>query len=279
MSRSGTRPARACGAIALAALAIGACSASADSTGGTLVITGSSTVAPVVAEIALQYEREHPGVRIDVQSGGSSRGVADVRSGLADIAMVSRALEGEEQALHPYPIARDGVGIILNARNPVTALSESQVGAIYRGEIRSWADVGGRDAPIVVVHKAEGRATLEVFVAHFGLDNREVQADVIVGENEQAIKTVAGSPDAIAYVSIGTAAVDIEHGLPIKLLEIGGVTTTLAHVRSGAYPIVRPLNLVTRDPAAGLARAFIDYVRSPAATAIFEAQSFVQVGG
>lgn len=264
-----------------AALAVGlssACSRPSDSIGGRLVVTGSSTIAPLVAEIARQYEHEQPGRRIDVQSGGSSRGISDVRSGLADIGMVSRALDGDERRLQVYPIARDGVGIILNARNPVSALSVAQVAALYRGGIQSWAEVGGPDAPVVVVHKAEGRATLEVFLAHFGLDSREVDADVIVGENEQAIKTVAGSPHAIGYVSIGSAAVDIDHGVPIKLLDVGDVAATLENVRLGTYPVTRPLNLVTREPAQGLPRAFIDYVRSQAATGVFEVQSFVQVG-
>ncbi len=234
-------------------------------------------MAPVIAEIALQYEHAYPGMRVDVQSGGSSRGIGDVRNGLAGIAMVSRALEGREQVLEAYPIARDGVGIILNARNSVEALTDAQIAAIYRGEIGNWREVGGRDAKIVVVHKAEGRATLEVFLAYFGIDNRDVKADVIAGENEQAIKTVAGSPEAIGYVSIGTAAVDIDHGVPIKLLRIGDVAATLSNIRLGRYPIVRPLNLVTREPATGLARAFIDFVRSPAMTGLIEAQHFVQV--
>jgi phosphate transport system substrate-binding protein len=268
---------RALGVIALAlGVSIG-CSRSSGSAGGTLVITGSSTIAPVMAEIAQQYERGHPGVRIDVQTGGSSRGIVDVRSELADIGMVSRALKESEQRLHAYPIARDGVAIILNARNRVPALSEAQVVAIYRGEIENWQELGGRDAPIVVVHKAAGRATLEVFLEHFGLDDREVQADVIVGENEHAIKTVGGNSDAIGYVSIGTAAIDIEHGVPIKILGIGGVAATLENVRRGVYPIARPLNLVTREPVEGLARDFIDYVRSPAVTPVIEAQSFAQV--
>jgi len=265
-------------ALALLALAT-ACAPSSDATDRTLVVTGSSTIAPLVSELARQYEREHPGVRIDVQSGGSSRGIADVRDGLADIGMVSRELAEDERSLHAYPIARDGVGIIVNARNPVSALSEAQVAAVYRGDVRGWAELGGRDAPIVVVHKAEGRATLAVFLAHFGLEGREVRPDVVVGENEQAVKTVAGSPDAIGYVSIGTAEVDVEHGVPIRLLPVGGVAPTLANVRSGDWPIARFLNLVTREPARGLARAFIDHVRSAAAQPVFEAQSFAQVGG
>ena len=43
---------------------------------GKLVLTGSSTVAPLVVEIAKGYEIEHPEARIDVQTGGSSRGIA-----------------------------------------------------------------------------------------------------------------------------------------------------------------------------------------------------------
>lgn len=269
------RRAWALGAVVVALGAGGACSPASDHQ--TLVLTGSSTIAPVVAEVAQQYERNHPGVRIDVQSGGSSRGIGDVRVGLADIGMVSRALKGSERGLQAYPIARDGVGIILNARNPVAALTDAQLVAIYRGEIESWGEVGGVDRKIVVVHKAEGRATLDVFLEYFGLDNREVKADVIVGENEQAIKTVAGNPDAVGYVSIGSAAVDIGHGVPIKLLGAGGVAATLENLRRGVYPIARPLNLVTREPATGLARAFIDFVRSPATTPAIEAQYFVQV--
>lgn len=277
MKQSPKRVAWALFAFAVATGAGGACAPPSGSE--SLVVTGSSTIAPVVAEVSQLYERAHPSARIDVQSGGSSRGIGDVRGGLADIGMVSRALEGAEQSLHAYPIARDGVGIILNAQNPVAALTQAQVVSIYRGEISSWKEVGGRDAKIVVVHKAEGRGTLEVFVKYFGLDNRDVLADVIVGENEQAIKTVAGSPGAIGYVSIGTAAIDIEHGVPIKLLGVEGVAATLENVRRGVYPISRSLNLVTREPATGLARAFIDFVRSPAATGLIEGQHFVQVSG
>ena len=44
---------------------------------GKLVITGANTLAPLVAEIGKRFEGLYPAVRIDVQSGDSSRGVAD----------------------------------------------------------------------------------------------------------------------------------------------------------------------------------------------------------
>ena len=70
-----------------------------------LVISGSSTMAPLIAEIGKRFENLHPGTRVDVQTGGSSRGIADTVNGLADIGMVSRALKPQEHALHRTAIA------------------------------------------------------------------------------------------------------------------------------------------------------------------------------
>jgi len=263
------------------------CSRASDGPEARLTITGSSTLAPLVAELARDYEQAHPGVRIDVQSGGSSRGVLDVRSGLAAIGMVSRDLGEEERDLQVHPIARDGVGLIVHAGNPAPDLSREQVAAIYRGEIRSWRDLRTEDfgdrgdvdaeAGIVVVHKAEGRATRTVFLEYLALEGREVEADVLVGENEQAVKTVAGSPNAIGYVSIGTATLDIAAGVPIRLLAVDGVEARLESLQDGRYPIARSLNLVSLGPLSDLARDFIAFIRSPAARPRFEAQQFLQV--
>ena len=76
-----------------------------------IVLTGSSTVAPLAAEIGKRFEERNAGVRVDVQSGGSSRGVADARSGVADIGMASRALNADETDLKFFTIARDGIGV------------------------------------------------------------------------------------------------------------------------------------------------------------------------
>ena len=51
---------------------------------GKLTLTGSSTIAPLISEIGNAFEAANPKVRVDVQSGGSSRGIADARSGLAN---------------------------------------------------------------------------------------------------------------------------------------------------------------------------------------------------
>ncbi len=269
-------------AIGLAlAMAGAACSSTADGAKAYphLVITGSSTVAPLAAEIGKRFEQAHPGVQVDVQTGGSSRGIADVRKGNSDIGMASRALKTTEQTLLPFTIARDGIGLILHQSNPVNELSRQQVVAIYTGQITRWSEVGGLDRPITVVHKAEGRSTQELFLHHFELDNRQVKPHVVVGDNEQGIKTVAGNPDAIGYVSIGTASYDASHGVPIRLLSVDGVAATLENVRNGQFPLSRPLNLVTREVPTGVAKEFIDFARSTQVIDLVEGQYFVPTAG
>ncbi|TVP52455.1 MAG: phosphate ABC transporter substrate-binding protein [Halomonadaceae bacterium] len=231
----------------------------------TLVLTGSSTVAPLISDLAADFEALNPGVRVDVQSGGSSRGLADVRQGTAALGMISRELRSEESGLQAHVIARDGISLLVHARNPVTELSDEQVRRLFRGEIANWQEVTDFDARVSIVHKGEGRATLDVFLAYFALHNRDVKADLIVGENQQGIRSVAGNPGAIGYVSIGSANYEIAQGVPVKGLAIAGVAPDATAIAQGDYPLSRNLNLVTQGELGGLAADFVAYARSPQA--------------
>ena len=242
-----------------------------------LILTGSSTVAPLVGEIARRFETMNPAVRIDVQTGGSSRGINDTRKGTADIGMVSRALKLDEIDLHAFTIALDGISIILHANNRVTTLNKQQIVDIYTGKITNWKSVGGADARITVVNKAEGRSTLELFLHYLELKNSQIKPHAIIGDNPQGIKTVAGNPNAIGYVSIGAAEYEAKRGVPIKLLPLDGVDATIANVRNGTFPLSRPLNLITSREPQGLARRFIEFARSLQTHDLVEAQYFVPV--
>ncbi|MEH2228853.1 MAG: phosphate ABC transporter substrate-binding protein [Nostoc sp.] len=244
---------------------------------GKLVLTGSSTIAPLAAEIGKRFESQHPGARVDVQSGGSSRGVSDARQGVANVGMVSRALKPEENDLKAFSIARDGVTVILHKDNPVKSLNYKQVVDIYTGKVTNWKQVGGTDGAITVVNKAEGRSTLELFTHYFKLKNTDIKAQVVIGDNQQGIKTVAGNPNAIGYVSIGSAENSAANGVAIKLLPVNGIAATTANVQNGTFPISRPLNLVTKTQPQGLTKAFLDFAQSQQVNDIVQKQNFVVV--
>src|SRR5258708_25315149 len=54
-----------------------------------LLVTGSSTVYPLMTDIVRRFEGLNPRVSIDVRSGGSAKGIADLRGGESHITIVS----------------------------------------------------------------------------------------------------------------------------------------------------------------------------------------------
>jgi phosphate transport system substrate-binding protein len=272
-------PSRRAFAAALGALpALLSARAFASELSGKLTITGSSTVAPLVLELGKSFEKLNPKVRIDVQTGGSSRGVNDVRQGLADIGMASRELTTAEKAdLTGHIIARDGICLIVHTRNAAETLSDAQIRDIFTGKITDWRDLGGKQGRISVVNKAEGRSTLELFLAHYGLKNSDVKASVVIGDNAQGIKTISSNPGAIGYVSVGAAEFEIQQKTPLRMLSVGGIAPSSKAVRDGTFPLSRSLTLATRGTPSQLVQAFIAFAQSPVVDDIIREQFFVPV--
>lgn len=263
--------------IGIVLLALGACS---ERSVPDVIVAGSSTVQPILEIAGPRYEALHPDVRVQVQGGGSSIGISASRLGLAHIGMVSRALERDESAdLTATKIGDDGIGIIVHSDNAVAQLSRDDVVRVYTGAVTSWQKLGGPEAPITVINKEEGRATLELFEKHFDVKDRFVKGAVIIGPNGQAIATIASNPNAIAYVSIGAATRAAAQGAPIRLLHLDGIAATTANVNNGTYSLKRPLMLTTKKGVpAGHVRGLVDFMLSPEGQRIVAEQGFVPIG-
>jgi phosphate transport system substrate-binding protein len=241
-----------------------------------LVLTGSAIMAPLLSDIGKRFEAERPGVRVDVQVGGSTRGVTNTRQGLADIGMVARPLKPDEAMLHATPIARDAMCLIVHRTNPVVSLTDEQIARMYTRGVTDWKQVGGADLPIVLVHMADGRALLDLFLDHFKLRSTQIRADALIQDSEQGIQAVASRPGAIAYVSCSRAE-SVGENVPIRVLPVGGIKPTVENVREGTYPLSRPLQLVTREAPRGLASEFIDFARSNAVLDLVQKYHFVSL--
>lgn len=242
---------------------------------GRLLITGSSTMAPMVSAIAQRFQSLHPAVRVEVQMGGSGRGIADARSGKADIGMASRALGEAERDLYSLPIARDGITLVVHRDNPVQALTNRQIVDIYTGKITNWKQVGGRDTAILTV-KAEAKySSTELFTQYFDIAYDDIRAQRTVGDNPMRIKLMGENPNAILYMSVGEAERRMQAGAPVKLLPVDGVAASSKSIRDGNFPISRALSLVVKDMPAGLAKAFIEYAVSSQVTDIVVVHDFV----
>jgi phosphate transport system substrate-binding protein len=242
---------------------------------GTLRITGSSTMAPLLVDFAKRFSTLYPEARIEVEAGGSARGIADVMQGKAAIGMVSRPMTGNESALYSFAIGRDGISLVVHSSNPVRSLSNRQVTELYTGKIASWKSVGGSDAQPAVINAQPGYASVELFTHFFNVKYEDIKAHAVVGENSARVRAIVENPHGIAYVSVGAAQRHAEAGAPIRLLPVDGVAATQKNIRSGNFPISRPLLLVTRDLPAGLAKEFIRFSLSAQVTDIVTGHDFV----
>jgi phosphate transport system substrate-binding protein len=245
---------------------------------GKVTASGSTTVSPLMAEIAKRLEEKNPDLRIDIQTGGSSRGINNAIKGAADIGMTSRALkDAEKPGVTAIKIALDGVVMLVHASNPVTNLTDAQVLAIFKGEAKNWKDVGGKDAPITVINRAEGRSELELITEYFKIKPADIKPSLVSGENQHGIKSVANDPNAIIYMSVGASEFAISEGEKLKVVSWNGIEATSKNVANGTLPVTRPLILVIKDDASPLVRAVVDYARSKDVKDLVLGFSYVEV--
>ena len=110
---------------------------------GKVTLAGSTSVSPLMDELAAAYKELNPDVVIEIQQSGSGAGIQSVLEGVCDIGMSSRELKDSEKeaGLTPTVMALDGIAVIVNKDNRISTLSSEQIQSIYIGESTSWADV------------------------------------------------------------------------------------------------------------------------------------------
>lgn len=110
---------------------------------GKIVVSGSSSVSPIMEKLKEAYLAVNTGAEIEIQTNDSTTGVTSVIDGLCDIGMASRELKDTEteQGVTATVIALDGIAVIVNNDSAVDELSSEQVKSIYTGEALTWDEV------------------------------------------------------------------------------------------------------------------------------------------
>ncbi|MDR1378988.1 MAG: substrate-binding domain-containing protein [Synergistaceae bacterium] len=109
---------------------------------GKIVVSGSSSVTPVMERLKEAYITLNPNAAVEIQQSDSSAGLNDAITGVCDIAMTSRELRASElEVLSSIQIALDGIAVIANNQNPLTNLTQDQIKSIFTGEATRWSDL------------------------------------------------------------------------------------------------------------------------------------------
>ena len=110
---------------------------------GNVVVSGSSSVTPVMEKLIEAYATVNPNATVELQQSDSTTGMNNAINGVCDIGMASRALKDSEleAGLVPTTIAMDGIAVIVNNENTLTGMTSEQVTKVFTGEITNWADL------------------------------------------------------------------------------------------------------------------------------------------
>ena len=254
------------GTILMGSLAVG-CGSSDSSNSNKITISGSTSVGPVVEILGEDFEAKNEGVSIEVQQIGSSAGIKNAIDGTSQIGMASRDLKDEEKAagLKETQIAIDGIAVITNKNNTVKDLTLEQVKDIYTGKITNWKEVGGNDAPIVVVSREDGSGTRDGFQENVGFESEELTKDAQISDGSGNIKS-------IGYISFGYVDENV------NALTIDGVELNAENVKNDSYAIARPFLFANKeDVITEQGKNFIDFILSEEGQNVVEENGFISV--
>jgi len=263
-------------------------SESKQKTGSWVEIKGSDTMVHLVSAWAEEFMKENPGKEISVTGGGSGTGIAALLNETTDICAASRELKEKEEKLAQEKgispirteVAKDGIAVIVNQKNPVNALTLEQLQKIFTGASTNWKQFGGPDQEIVILSRESNSGTY-VFFQERVLNKKDYAPSAkLMPATSSIVQSVSSSEGAIGYAGLGYA-LEAEGKVKILLVKKDSsspeVSPSLKTVQDGTYPISRPLQLYTKGDPPGTVKEFIDFSLSPAGQKIVKETGYIPI--
>ncbi len=250
-------------------------------------IKGSDTLINLVQRLSEVYMGENPGKYISVTGGGSGTGIAALLNGKCDIADASRLMKSKEVTMaldagitpKRVVVAIDGLSIIVNENNPVTQLTVGQIGKIFRGEITNWKEVGGDNKPITLYGRQSNSGTFD-FMVEMVLKGDHSSRMRRMNGNAQIVEAVKSDGTGVGYVGVGY----VKTAKGVTILKVASSTAgpygsplNIEDVKSGKYPVTRPLNQYVNGNPTGDVLDFIKFELSSEGQRIVEEEGFFPV--
>jgi phosphate transport system substrate-binding protein len=238
-----------------------------------IVIRGSNTIGEELApQLIAAYQKDHKDVTFDLEFKGTDYGLGALMGNYCDIAAASKTPGTEQQEIaqirnfhfKDYIIGSYAVSLVVNATNPISNLTGSQVAALFTGGIQNWKGIGGADAPVHLFGRDPVSGT------HLGFKELAM-ANQFYGTNVQYFTNYSDIASAVAKDADGIGYIGLMATPPAgtKIVNIGGIAPGDATVNDKTYPYVRTLRFYTdadKEPAA--VADFIKFTLSPQGQAI-----------
>ncbi len=271
--------------LAVALFAAATPDAHAKDSGGTLSVSGSTTVSPVAADAAAALRKRGLTITVD-DSGGSGGGIAQLGAGQVDMAMSSKPITDDDKRHFPdvrfvsAAIGEDAVGIVVRREvvaGGLKSITKEQLQQLFEGKVTNWKQLGGPDLKVFVYDKEPGRGTREVLDKYlYGPGVKappppDVDFYAVVGGNVEGRTKVESTRGAVTPLSVAF----VKGQKKLAVLAVDGVQPTADNVKKGTYPLSRPLFLITNGKPKGSAKKFIDFVVSAKGQALVKKHGYL----
>ncbi|WP_235577906.1 substrate-binding domain-containing protein [Pseudoxanthomonas sp. Root630] len=230
--------------------------------------TGIERRTPRPGRTEIAAVRDGEALVVEIDRRGSASGFQSLVEGNAELAMMARAPTAAERYAawqlgdlaspeQEFTVALDGLAIVVNDRNPVRKISVAQLRDIAAGRIRSWSQLGGEDAPILVHAGPEAGGSREFLQQRVMLGGAS-SGITAHARLRQAARAVADDRHAMAIVELATR---IPAGTRTLAVSDGGgaVLPSRLNVSSEDYPLVRRYRLYGAPLMSALGRSLALY--------------------
>lgn len=227
---------------------------------GTVSMAGSTSMEKLANATAESFMAKYPGVTVTAEFTGSSAGVEAVTAGSVDIGNASRALKDAEKeaGIVENIVAIDGIAVVVDPANTVVDLTKEQLISVYTGETKNWIELGGADAPIVVVGREASSGTRSAFEELLEIEDACVYASEL-DSTGAVIAKVAATPGAIGYVSLDAI------NETVVAVSLEGVAANAENIKAGNYFLSRPFVMATKgeiSEQSEAVQAYFEYLAS-----------------
>jgi phosphate transport system substrate-binding protein len=224
---------------------------------GTLVISGSTALQPLVSAAAEEFMNKNPKVSIQVNGGGSGTGLSQVAQGAVQIGNSDVFAEDKNiSGLTDNKVAVVGMTAAVNPKVGIKDIKKADLIKVFTGKITNWKELGGPDQKITLVNRPESSGTRAIF-NKFALDGAKPAEGITQDASNTVKKIIAQTPGAIGYLAFSYL-----NDNTVTPLSIDGVAPTGENVQSGKFPVWAYEHMYTKGQPTDLEKAFLDYMMS-----------------
>ena len=257
------------------------CGSSEGEEGGTVTLSGSSALLPLVEASIDGFIEKNPGYEINAQAGGSGAGLTQVLDGSvnivnSDIFANEKLEEDKAKELVDHKVVAQGFAIVVNEAAGVKELTKQQIQDVFSGKVKNWKEVGGADKEIFLIHRPSSSGTRATFVKTVLGGDKNLENDSLgsVQDSSGAVaKAMAQNDGAVSYLALSYLSSDEAKSM-VKVA-IDGVEASKENITTGKYPFWSWGHMYTKGEPTAEAKKFIDYIMSEDNKKVVEDTGFI----